>query len=163
MRITHSAFGERGSQRIPRIPSALACNPWLVRFWCQRSDDFFETWVAPQRVPKWKQLQLAVGDRRWWVNGDLKLLAGDIFVASPRCDHRQITDHAYTIDCIFFHRKKLDCAPPFSQCVFFSSQSSINQTKHAPRWAVIWLSLHHFLVLCARRGESNPCLVTVVC
>src|SRR5437899_2498556 len=57
-------------------------------FWCEGSDDFFKARVAPQRIPKWQQLQLTIGDAARGTDGDRKLFAGEIFVANPRGDHR---------------------------------------------------------------------------
>ena len=73
-----------------------------------------------------------------------KLFASEIFVASPCSDHREILDHDRTLECIFFHGKKLNRAPAFAQCFLFPAESGVDQTKHAQRRAVIWLSFNRF-------------------
>lgn len=63
-------------------------NRWLFLFWRERSDDFFEAWIAAQRVPKREQFQLAISGRGRIPHGDGKLFAGEVFVTDPRSDHR---------------------------------------------------------------------------
>src|SRR5205814_5096329 len=56
----------------------------------------------------------------------------------------------------FFHRKKLNRVPAFAQGIVLSSETGVDQTKHAQRRAVIWLSLDDFLLPRARSSESRP-------
>jgi hypothetical protein len=55
---------------------------------------------------------------------------------------------------MLFHRKKLDCAPTFSQRFLLAPESGVDQTNHAHRLSVIWFSLDDFLLLRARSSES---------
>ena len=89
-------------------------------------DDFFETGVAAEWVPKRKQLQLTVRNGSRWLNSDRELFTGQIFVTSPRCNHCQITDHARAVDCIMFHRQERNCPATFAQSIVCTSKSSIN-------------------------------------
>src|SRR5439155_3712507 len=125
---------------LPRI--LLQCD-WLLRFF----HDFFEARVATQRIPEGQQFQLTIAEAAWTADDAGKLFASEIFVANPRSDHGQILDHVRAIHRIFFHGKKLHRAPPFAQRLLFSPESSVDQTKHAQRRAVIWLSLDDFLLL----------------
>src|ERR1044071_1134815 len=114
---------------------------WLgVSFlWRERRDKFFKTRVAAQRVPEWEQFQLAIGNGTWRAGGNGQLLAGELFITNPGSDHRQILDHRWPSDGIFFHRQKLNRAAPFAQRFFLVPESGIDQTQHAPRRAEIRL------------------------
>src|SRR5262245_24743300 len=81
------------------------------------------------------------------MDGNGKLLAGEIFVANPGSDHRQILNHDWTIDCIFLHGKKLDRAPAFLQGFLFSPQTRIDQAEHAHCGAIVWLSFDDFFLV----------------
>src|SRR6266700_7390417 len=161
---------------LPWLRTNMACHGWegpdnslrrylpkirkrLLR--CERGDDFFKARVSPQRIPKRQQFQLTVADGARRTDGDGKLFAGEIFVASPRGDHRQIRNHERAIDCIFFHGKKLDRAPAFAQCFLFLAKSRVDQTKHAHRRAVIWFRSNRFLLLRACSSERSPCFSLV--
>src|SRR6266536_565037 len=39
---------------------SISVHSWLVRFGREGGDDFFEAWIAAQRVPKRQQLQFAI-------------------------------------------------------------------------------------------------------
>src|SRR5581483_5765667 len=95
-------------------------------------------------------------------DGRGKLFASEIFVTNPRSNHRGIGDHQRTIDCVLFHRKKLDRTLAFAQRLLSSAESGVNQTKHAPRRPMIWLSLDGFLLLRPRNNKSGSCLVMIV-
>ncbi len=76
--------------------------PWLLGR--ERGDDSFKARIAAQRVPKRQQFQSAIAEGAWVAEGGGKLFACEIFVASPRSDHREILNHERTIDCVFFDR-----------------------------------------------------------
>ena len=84
-----------------------------------------------------------------------KLFTGKIIFANPRSDHREIGDHLHAVQRIFFHRKKLDGAPAFLQCICFPAESGINQAEPAQRRTVVCFGLEDFLLLGARRSESE--------
>ena len=73
----------------PRTRAVLEAERRLL-FRRQRGDDFFETRIAAQWVPKWKQLQVAIAETAWVTNGCSKLFASQIVVADPSGDYRQI-------------------------------------------------------------------------
>ena len=58
--------------------------------------------------------------------------------------------------CVFFYRKKFDCAAAFAKCLLFAPQSSIDQAKHAQCRAVVWLRFDDFLLLHSRSSKSGP-------
>src|SRR5262249_11299887 len=87
---------------------------------------------------------------------------GEFFFTDPRSNHCQILDHEDAIDWVRFHWKKLERALSFAQGFLFPPESSIDYTKDAPRWAVIWLSLDDFLLLAARSSKSQSRLWLVV-
>ena len=59
-------------------------------------------------------------------DGTAKLLAGKIVITSPGGNRRQIRDEKRAVDCILFHGKKLDGAPPFPQSFLSPSESSVD-------------------------------------
>src|SRR5206468_2721767 len=95
-------------------------------------------------------------------NGNCKLLASEIFVSDPCSNHCKILNHVPTINCIFFHRKKLNCTLAFTQCFLSASKTSVNQPKHAQRGAIIWLGLHDLLLLGSCSSESRMCFGIVL-
>src|SRR6266403_4909985 len=105
----------------------------LLLLLCRREggNDFFEARIATQRVPEWQQLQFAVGDSARGPEGDGKLFAGEVFVANPGSDHREVFDHGDSVNRILFHRKKLNCAPAFAQRFLLPFERSVDQTQHA--------------------------------
>src|SRR5947208_88124 len=72
--------------RAARAPRILLQRERLFRFF----DDFFKARIAAQRIPERQQFQFAIADPAWAADDNGKLLAGEIFVADPRSDHRQI-------------------------------------------------------------------------
>jgi hypothetical protein len=42
-----------------------------------------------------------------------------------------VFDHVHPIDGIFLYRKKFNGSPPFTQGVFLSSKSGVDQTEYA--------------------------------
>src|SRR4030095_13330100 len=139
---------------------AATCSLFLGR---DGSDDFLEARLAAQRIPEGKQFQLTVADTARRTEDERKLFTGEIFVTNPRCDHREILDHVLANKCIFFHGKKLDRAPAFSQCLLFPAETGIDQTQHAQCRAEIWLSLDGFFLLRACSDKSFPRFAIVVC
>src|SRR4030095_9328989 len=121
----------------------------------ERGDDLLKARIAAERVPKWHQFQLAIGEVARAADGYGKLFAGEILVTNPRSGHRQIFDYIRTMGRIFFHGKKLDCAPAFAKRFLFTAKTSVDQTKHAERGTVIWLGLDDFLLLRAGSSESR--------
>src|SRR3954471_19595917 len=92
-------------------------------------DDFFEAWIAAQRIPPRHQFYFAIAEintTTGGTNGNGKLFAGEIFLTNPRSNHRQILDHDHPVDRVLFHGKKLDCAPSFSQGDLLSPESGID-------------------------------------
>src|SRR5437867_7088431 len=59
---------------------------------CEGGNDLFEAWIAAQGVPKRQQFQLPVAEKAWVTGRDRKLCAGQIFVANPRSDNRELLD-----------------------------------------------------------------------
>jgi hypothetical protein len=59
----------------------------------ERGDDLLKARVAPQRIPKREQFQIAVAEVARRVDDDGKLFEGEILVANPCGHHRQIPDH----------------------------------------------------------------------
>ena len=84
-----------------------------------------------------------------------KLFAGEIVVANPCSNHRQILDHCDAVAPHPFPSVKLHRAPAFSQCFLFASKTGIDQTKHAQCRTVIGLGLDNFLLLRACSRESG--------
>src|SRR5207244_13479379 len=113
--------------------------------------------IASQRVPKRQQFEVAVVEWASWTDGDCQLLAGEIFITSPRSDHREVFDRTDSVNCIFFHGKKLNCTPAFPQRFFFPSQPSVDQTQHAERRPVAFGRLKALLLLHPPRCESRTC------
>ncbi|PYL38402.1 MAG: hypothetical protein DMF34_07070, partial [Verrucomicrobia bacterium] len=48
------------------------------------------------------------------------------------------------------------CTPAFAQRFLLPPKTGVDQTKHAQRRAIIWLSLDDFLLLRACSSESRP-------
>src|SRR5205814_2729739 len=109
---------------------------------------FIETRIVAQRIPEWEQFQFAIAKVARAADNAGKLFAGEIFVANPRSDHRQILNHGDAL--------KLDRAPAFAQGVVFPPKSGVDQAKHAQCLSVIWLSLDDFLLLRACSSKSRP-------
>src|SRR5438552_15809488 len=59
--------------------------------------------------------------------------------------------------------KNLDRSPAFAQRFLFPPETGFDQTNHAPRRAVIWLSLDDFLLLRACSDKSRPRFLIVFC
>src|SRR5512132_12365 len=132
--------------------AALLKHDWLFCFFNQ----FLKLRVVTQRIPKRHQFQLAIAEVARATEGNSKLFASEIFVTERRRDHRQILDHHVATDLIFFYWKKLDRAPAFAQCFLSPAETGVDQTKHAQRRPVIWLSLDDFLLLRAGSDKSGP-------
>src|SRR5262249_21197589 len=98
--------------------------------WREGGNDLLEARVAAQRVPERQKFQLTIADRAWRPCDSGQLFAGVIFVANPGSYHRQILNHQRPIDCIFFHRKKLDRASPFTQRFLLPTKASVDQAQH---------------------------------
>src|SRR5437762_4592043 len=152
-------LGKRSFRRAAKTNTRAACAPrillqrnWLLRFF----DELFKARIATQRIPERQQFQLTITETAWTADDAGKLFAGEIFVTNPCSDHRQILDHVRAIHCIFFHGKKLNRAPAFAQRFLFPAQPGVDQTKHAQRRAVIWLSLDDFLLCRACSSKSRP-------
>jgi len=71
---------------------------------------------------------LTIGESARGTDGDSQLFAGKIVITNPGGDHRQIFDHCGAIDCIFFHRQKLDRTSACAQCFLFAPEASVDQT-----------------------------------
>src|SRR5206468_7001170 len=87
---------------------------WSCFLWRERGDDFFKARIFPQWIPKRQEFQLAIAESARGTDGDCKLFAGEIVLANPCSDHRQIRYHKGPVDCIFSRRKKLDRASAFA-------------------------------------------------
>src|ERR1051326_2095706 len=96
-------------------------------------------------------------------DGDGKLLTGEIFLTNPSCSHNKKSDHFRSSERIFFQWNKLYSTAPFTQGLLFPSKSGVNQSKHAERRAVIWLSFSNLLLLHARSSKSQVRSVPVIC
>src|SRR5207249_1260989 len=124
--------------------------------------DLIETWIAAQRVPEGHQFQLAIAEVAWFANRDGKLFAGEIFVANPRSNHRQILDHCDAPERVFFYRTTVHRATAFAPGFFLPPESGVDQTKHAQCWTVIWLSLDNFLLVREGSGEDRRLRLGIV-
>ena len=71
-------------------------------------------------------------------------------------------DHVHPIDGIFLYRKKFNGSPPFTQGVFLSSKSGVDQAEHANARTVVWLCLHALLLFCARGSKSSARFSVIV-
>src|SRR6266403_3467338 len=93
---------------------SIRVDSWLALLRRERGNDFFETGIAPQRIPKWQQLQISIGQRPWDVSRRGKLFKREILLANPgRADCKPL-NHQRSIECIFLHRQKLDRAATFA-------------------------------------------------
>src|SRR5215471_20367644 len=128
---------------------------------CEGGDDLFEARVATQRVPPGQQFQFTIAEPARRTDSNGKLLASQVVVACPCGDQREILNHCWHPDRVLFDRTKLDGATSLAQCFFFASQSSVDQTQHAPRRPEIWLSLNYFLLLGPCGHECDARLVVV--
>src|SRR5206468_13082904 len=86
-----------------------------------------------------------------------QLLQGELLLAGPGGDDGEIDKHSASIHGISFHREKLDRAPAFAQCLFFASESGVNQAQHAERRTIIRLRLYDLLLLDASFRKSDLC------
>src|SRR5207249_10934850 len=108
-------FGDRDHRT-----SGVARHSWLYRasgsrlFWRQRGDNLLEAGVAARRIPERQEFQLAIADGAWRMDGDGQLLTGEIVIANPPGDHRQVLNHERTVDRILLNGKKLDRAAAFA-------------------------------------------------
>src|SRR5262245_53488415 len=93
---------------------------------CEGGDDFFETWITAQRVPKRNQFQLPITRGAGTADGGRKLFTGEIFVTDPCSDHREILNHSGAIDRVFFRWQQLYCASAFLQRLFFPPKSGVD-------------------------------------
>src|SRR4030095_3292360 len=121
----------------------------------ERGDDLLKARIAAERVPKWHQFQLAIGEVARAADSYGKLFAGEILVTNPRSGHRQIFDHVRAMGRIFFHGQKLDRVPALAKRFLFTAKASVDQAEDAQRWAVIWLGLDDFLLFRAGSSESR--------
>src|SRR4030095_6417195 len=96
-------------------------------------------------------------------DGEGHLLPGEILIANPPSDHRQILNHEGTVDRIFLNWKKLDCAAAFAQRFFFSSENSVDQTQNTQCRPVIWWGWDDFVLLGTRCDKGSAGFVIVVC
>src|SRR5213083_41249 len=150
--------GRLDTARRLQLPSGY----WSVRFWRQRGDNLLEAGVAAQRVPERQEFQLAIADGTWRMDGDGQLLTGEILIANPPGDHRQVLNHERTVDRILLNGKKLHCAAAFAQRFFSSPETSVDQPQNTQCRTVIWLGLDHLLLLCTRRDKGSASFVIVV-
>jgi hypothetical protein len=87
--------------RTPKIPLRPAGDlagvnrPSLRR---QGGDDFFEPRIAAQGIPKRQEFQLAIADGTGVPNDGGKLFAGEVVVANPSSDYRQVLNHRRPVD-----------------------------------------------------------------
>src|SRR5882724_897301 len=89
-----SVKGKRDSAR--PIHQCYSRNPRLSSFRREGGDDFFEAWIAAERIPE-RQFQVTIAKAAWTADDAGKLFAGEIFVTNPRSDHGQILDHVRAI------------------------------------------------------------------
>src|SRR5262245_32886049 len=94
--------------------------------WREGCDNLLERWIATERIPVRQQFQVTVSQRAWRTDRDRKLFAGEIFFTDPRGDHREVFDHTFSVNRIFFYGKKLNCAAALPQCFFFPPQPGVN-------------------------------------
>src|SRR4029450_4689736 len=124
-------------------------------------EELLKARVAAQRVPPREQFQSTIAESAWEADDALQLFKSEISIANPGSDHCQIRYHPDTIHCIFFHRKKLDCAPAFAQRVFSPPETGVNQRKQPQRLAVIGLGLDDFLLFGACSNKRRTCFAFV--
>src|SRR5262249_8633672 len=143
-----------------RLVSSRALSEYLFR--SERGDDFFEARITSQRIPIGKKFQLAITDTTWQSSGSGQLFASEVFVANPCRSHCQILDHDGTVKRILSYRNKFNRAPAFTERFFFSSQGSINQTKHAKSRPVIWLKVYGFRLFSECSSERGSRLFVII-
>ena len=93
-----------------------------ILFGCEGIDDLFEPGIAAKRIPEREQFQLAVAKAVWPTHGGSEPFAGEIFLASPSIDHREILVHRLAVDGIFFYWDKFDRTPALFQSFDLSAQ-----------------------------------------
>src|SRR5207249_11668022 len=81
-------------------------------------DDFFEAWMAAQRVPPRIQTQVAVMHSGRDFSCYFELLKCQIAFANPRIDRCQVGYHRRTVQRVFFG--EFDRLPALADCLFLS-------------------------------------------
>src|SRR5262249_55928821 len=118
---------------------------------CQGTNDFFEAWIAAERVPLRVQTQLAVG----WTARDFRdyreLLDRQIAFARPGINPCQVGYKRRTIQSVFYDGQQLDRPPPFAQCVFFPPKCGVNDAQTGNQRRIIRVCADRCFLFC-RRG-----------
>ena len=96
----------------------LLMNHVCCLFRREGGNDPLKARVASQRIPKRQEFQLAIAEVAWVPDCDGKLFEGEIFVANPGSNHRQILDHCDASERILSYRTKLHRTTAFAQRVF---------------------------------------------
>src|SRR5256714_3465916 len=149
----------------PFFVSHAAENYTAIRnplFWCERGDHFFKTRIAAERVPERQQFQLTIADITWIADDHGELAAGQIRVTGPCRNHGQIFNRGWAKHYILFCSNELYCVPAFTQSLFLSAETCVDQAKHAQRQTVIRSGLNYFFLLDVRRSEGCARFIIIV-
>jgi len=93
-------------------------------FRCERCDDFLEARVAPQRIPFRPELEKAVAQRVWEALHRGDLFDGEVFLANPGIDLRQINGEPYAVDGVLLDGQEFARATTLAECFFFPGPSA---------------------------------------
>src|SRR5213078_3965849 len=110
----------------------------------KRAHDFLEARIATQRIPPWVKTQLTVAEVAGQLYGDLQLLQGQVLLASHRVNDREILNYSGTSNRIFGYWQELDCAPAFTDRVFFMAECVICEGQNTEDFSTIsqWQMAH---------------------
>src|SRR6059036_3811205 len=101
------------------------------------------------------ETELAIGYAEGHSRKGFELLNSQVALASPGADHGKEIKDLWAIDGVFRNRDKLERPPTLAQRLFFSPESSINQSQEAKSLAVIRPCADRFLLLRARSGKRR--------
>src|SRR5437660_3975030 len=133
----------------------IAPLPICYFFGREGGDDFFEAWIAAQRIPIGTETNIAVSYTCGDFGESFQLLDGQVALGSPRTDDGIKIKDVRAIQGILRYRRKLECPAAVPQCLFFSPKASIDQTQNAQNRAVIRLRSNRFLLSRTRGGKGG--------
>src|SRR5262249_28454516 len=113
---------------------------WLLGvalFWSKRPYDFFEAWIAAERIPDRTQTQFAVS----WTALDLRdcceLFEGEVAFASPRIDQCQVLGKTRAVRPVFCERHQSRYPPAFTHGSFLYPASGVYNCQPRKRRRVV--------------------------
>src|SRR5437773_11872438 len=101
------------------------------------------------------ETEVAIGYAQGHFRKGFELLNSQVALASPGTDHGKEIKDLWASVGVFCNRSKLERPPTLAQRLFFSSESSINQSQEAKSRAVIRPCADRFLLLCTRSGKGG--------